>query len=204
MMSSASKPGSASTVIPNALRTSLVMSIWPRNSSGVALRVGLVLREPLGAEGLPGHVERGGDMGGRLVAQQVDQHRGEARRPRWWSKSVLGLEVLRGQCVERPEGQRIAVQQHQCRLCQSSVWSCPSTDYPRPPWRRRRIVSVLRQTGVGWSSCPASPETCPAIDGWWAQRRFRVPLSPRRQMPACARYVFRRGRNNCQPQLQEH
>ena len=35
MTSSASNPGSASTVMPSATSTSLVMSIWPRNSSGV-------------------------------------------------------------------------------------------------------------------------------------------------------------------------
>ena len=41
MTSSASKPGSASTVMPSAASTSLVMSIWPRNSSGVADRPAL-------------------------------------------------------------------------------------------------------------------------------------------------------------------
>lgn len=41
MMSSASKPGSASTVMPSAPSTSLVMSICPRNSSGVADRPSL-------------------------------------------------------------------------------------------------------------------------------------------------------------------
>ena len=41
MMSSASKPGSDRAVMPIAVSTSLVMSIWPRNSSGVALRVAL-------------------------------------------------------------------------------------------------------------------------------------------------------------------
>ncbi len=40
--------------------------------------VGLVLRVALGAERLPRHVERRGDVRRRLVAQQVDQHRGEA------------------------------------------------------------------------------------------------------------------------------
>ncbi len=41
MMSSASKPGSASTVMPSAASTSLVMSICPRNSSGVLDRLAL-------------------------------------------------------------------------------------------------------------------------------------------------------------------
>ena len=54
-------------------------------------------------------------MAGLLVAQQVDQHRGEAVH-RVGGQPALGLEVLGGQRVERPERQRIAVQQHQCRL----------------------------------------------------------------------------------------
>lgn len=41
MMSSASKPGSAITGMPSAPRTSLVMSIWPANSSGVLMRLAL-------------------------------------------------------------------------------------------------------------------------------------------------------------------
>ena len=75
----------------------------------------LVLGVLLQPERLPGHVERRGDVAGLLVAQQVDQHRGEPVH-RVGGQSALGLEVLGGQCVERPERQRIAVQQHQCRL----------------------------------------------------------------------------------------
>ena len=88
------------------------MSIWPRNSSGVADRLALYLGILLGPERLPRHAERRGDVGGTLVAQQVDQHRGEAVH-RIGGQAALGLEVLGGQRVERPERQRIAVQQHQ-------------------------------------------------------------------------------------------
>ena len=115
MMSSASKPSSASTVMPSAPRTSLVMSIWPRNSSGVADRPALYSGYFSEPERLPGHVERRRDVGGLLVAQQVDQHRGEPV-DRVGGQAALGLEVLGGQRVERTERQRIAVQQHQCRL----------------------------------------------------------------------------------------
>ncbi|COV63429.1 Uncharacterised protein [Mycobacterium tuberculosis] len=41
MRSSASNPGSESTVMPSAPSTSLVMSIWPANSSGVDDRLAL-------------------------------------------------------------------------------------------------------------------------------------------------------------------
>ena len=75
----------------------------------------LVLGVLLEPERLPGHVERGRDVGGLLVAQQVDQHRSEPVH-RVGGQPALGLEVLGRQCVERPERQRIAVQQHQCRL----------------------------------------------------------------------------------------
>ena len=77
--------------------------------------VGLVFRIALGPEGLPGHVERRGDVRRGLVTQQVDQHRGEAVH-RVGGQPAAGLEVLRRQGVERPERQRIAVQQHQRRL----------------------------------------------------------------------------------------
>ena len=74
--------------------------------------VRLVLGEPLGAERRAGDVERHREVRGLLVAQQVDQHRGEA------VDRVGGLpraraEVLRGQREERPVGQGVAVEQQQ-------------------------------------------------------------------------------------------
>lgn len=53
----------------------------------------LVLRVHLRAEGLPGDVERCGDVRRLLVAQQVDEHRGEAVH-RIGVLTGLGLEVL--------------------------------------------------------------------------------------------------------------
>ncbi|AIH41939.1 hypothetical protein IQ48_05800 [Mycobacterium tuberculosis] len=77
--------------------------------------VGLVLRVALQAEGLPGHVESRRDVRRGFIAQQVDQHGGEAVDG-VGGQPAAGLEVLRGQCVERPKRQRIAIQQHQRRL----------------------------------------------------------------------------------------
>ena len=99
------------------------MSIWPRNSSGVADRPALYSGYFSSAERLPRHVEGGRDVGGLFVAQQVDQHRGEAV-DRVGGQAALGLEVLGGQRVERPERQRIAVQQHQCRLLVGLGFRC--------------------------------------------------------------------------------
>ena len=82
--------------------------------------VGLVFRVTLGAEGLPRHIERRGHMGGRFVAQQVDQHRGEPV-DRVGGQPALGLEILGRQRVEGPVRQRIAVQQHQRRLVVSGL-----------------------------------------------------------------------------------
>ena len=68
---------------------------------GAAVR--LVFGVLRGSEGLPGHVEGDRQMGGLLVAQHVDQHRGEPVD----GIGVLagaGGEVLRRQREERPIG----------------------------------------------------------------------------------------------------
>ena len=78
--------------------------------TGRAGPVGLVLGERFVAERVPGHVERHRDVGGLLVAHDVDQHGGEA---------VDGIrrlargrgEVLDGQGIERPVCQRVPVKQ---------------------------------------------------------------------------------------------
>ncbi len=70
--------------------------------------VGLVVGELLAAEGLPRDVEGDGEVGRLLVAQHVDEHRGEAVD----GVGVLagrGGEVLHRQRVERAVGQRVAV-----------------------------------------------------------------------------------------------
>src|SRR4029077_17500607 len=56
----------------------------------------LVLRVLVDAEGLPGYVEGRGAVRRLFVAQQVDQHRGEAVN-RVRGQPALGLEVLGGQ-----------------------------------------------------------------------------------------------------------
>ena len=63
-------------------------------------------------EGLPGHVEGHGDVGRLLVAQHVDQHRGEAV-DRVGVLAGRGREVLHRQREERAVGQRVAVEQEE-------------------------------------------------------------------------------------------
>ncbi len=87
------------------------------DQADLALEVGrrlgptrLVLGVGLGAERPAGHVERHTQVGGLLVPQHVDQHRGEAvdgvrRLP------GRGGEVLHGQSEERAVGQRMAIEQ---------------------------------------------------------------------------------------------
>src|SRR4029078_8004525 len=54
MMASAAQPGSAGTVMPSATSTSLVMSICPRNSSGVDDRPALYPGDLSTPEACPG------------------------------------------------------------------------------------------------------------------------------------------------------
>jgi hypothetical protein len=74
--------------------------------------VGLVLGVLRRAEGLPGHVERDGEVRRPLVAQHVDEHGREAVD----GVGVLaggGGEVLHRQGEERPVGHRVAVDQQE-------------------------------------------------------------------------------------------
>ena len=76
--------------------------------------VGLVVGEGLRAERLAREVERHRQVGRRLVAQEVDEHRGEPE-DRVRDLPGLGLEVLGGQREERAVGHRMAVDQQQLR-----------------------------------------------------------------------------------------
>jgi hypothetical protein len=73
---------------------------------------GLVVGVDLAAERLPGDVEGHCDMRGFLVAQQVDQHRGEAEDG-VGRLSRGGRHVDLAQRVERPVGERMPVEQEQ-------------------------------------------------------------------------------------------
>ncbi len=77
--------------------------------------IGLVIGEGLAAEGLAGDVEGDGEVGGRLVAEQVDQHRGEAV-DRVGVLPGAGLEVLLRQGVEGAVGHRVAVNEQQASV----------------------------------------------------------------------------------------
>ena len=176
MMSSASKPGSASTVMPSAAEHFLGDVDLAAELVGRRRPVGLVLGIPLGAEGLPRHVERRGDVGGLLVAQQVDQHGGEAV-DRVGGQPALGLEVLRGQRVERPERQRIAVQQHQCGLCRVALAVTASLYAPPPTLSTPRSLRNRCPTAIDWPIRSAPSRRAPP----WCRPRSppALPLAGR-------------------------
>ena len=92
--------------------------------------VRLVLGVALVAERVPRDVEAHREVGGLLVAQQVDQHRGEAV-DRVGGLPGAGAEVLRRQREERAVGQRVAVEQQQ------------------PPPRGRRCLGGAGLAGCG-------------------------------------------------------
>jgi hypothetical protein len=75
----------------------------------------LVLGIVAGAEGRPGQVEGDAQVGGLLLLQEHEEHREEAVD----GVRVLpagGLEAVDGEGVERPEGQRMTVDQQEGRL----------------------------------------------------------------------------------------
>ena len=96
----------------SASSTSLISGSWPLNSSGVLLRLALYSAYSREPEGLPRDVEGDRDVGRLLVAQHVDQHRGEAV-DRVGVLAGRGREVLDRQREERAVGQRVAVEQEQ-------------------------------------------------------------------------------------------
>ena len=74
--------------------------------------LGLVLGVLLGAEGRAGDVERDGQVRGPLVAQDVDEHRGEAEH-RVGVLPRAGGEVLHREREERAVRHRVAIDQQQ-------------------------------------------------------------------------------------------
>ena len=99
--SSASKPGTDSLLMPSTSSTSKIRLSWLRKSAGVSFLRRLVLDVLLVPEGRLAAVECDGDVRWLLVAQHVDEHRGEAvdgvRR-----LTGRGREILRRQREERP------------------------------------------------------------------------------------------------------
>ena len=81
---------------------------------------GLVVGVRLGAEGRSGDVEGDRDVGGLLVPQHVDEHRGEAVDG-VGRLAGRGREVLDRQGEEGPVGQRVAVEQEQPRAGRDRV-----------------------------------------------------------------------------------
>ena len=86
---------------------------------------GLVLLVPLGAERAAGHVEGHRDVRGSLVAQHVDQHRGEPEDG-VGRLTGRGGEVLHRQGEERAVGQGVPVEQQEPGRCGTHVGE-PST-----------------------------------------------------------------------------
>ena len=84
----------------------------PGELGGRGRAAGLVLGVLGGPEGLAGDVEGHADVGGRLVAQHVDQHRGEAVDG---VRVLAGArrEVLDGQGEEGAVGQRVSVEEEE-------------------------------------------------------------------------------------------
>ena len=80
---------------------------------GCRLAVGLVGRDPFVPEGRLGPVEGHGDVVGLVIADEVDQHRGEPEhRVRHLAR---GRGHVRGQREERPIGERVPIDEHDFR-----------------------------------------------------------------------------------------
>ena len=104
---------------------------------GRLVALGLVLGVLLEPEGLAGDVEGDRDVGGLLVAQHVDEHRGEAVDGVGVLPGRRG-EVLHRQREERAVGQRVAVEQQQARaggVVGAGASSGTARLYPAPPTR---------------------------------------------------------------------
>ena len=112
MTSSASKPSSSTHRDAQGVEHLLDQADLALELVGRLGAVGLVLGVLLGAEGLRGHVEGDREVGRQLVAQRVDEHRGEAV-DRVGRLTGRGREVLHRQRVEGAVGQRVAVEQEQ-------------------------------------------------------------------------------------------
>ena len=114
MTSSASKPSDVTTGIWSASSTSRIRLTCPWNALGRLAAVGLVVGIGVVAERVPSHVERHCQVRGRLVAQGVDEHRGEPV-DRVGRLPGGGREVLDREREEGAVGDRVAVEQQEPR-----------------------------------------------------------------------------------------
>ena len=119
MTSSASKPSTPTCRIRSASSTSRSSGSCPENSVGVAERPALYSGYSAARKVLRDTSKATPDVGGRLVAQHVDQHRGEA---------VDGVRVLAGarrevldrEGEEGAVGQRVSVEEEELHAWQPS------------------------------------------------------------------------------------
>ena len=112
MTSSASKPSAVTTGIASAAEHFLDQADLALERFGRGQPIGLVLGERVGAEAMPGDVEGDRDVARLLVAQQIDEHRGEAV-DRVGRLAGGGGEVLDRQGIERAIRDRVTVDQHE-------------------------------------------------------------------------------------------
>ena len=127
----------------SASSTWLISGSCAPNSSGVLRPAGFVLRVLRRPERRAGQIERDRDVGRDLVAQRVDEHRGEAEH-RVRGLPGRGREVLRRQRVERAVRERVAVEEQQPR---------PRAVVDGP---RRRPPASLRQPSASRRGRPSA------------------------------------------------
>ena len=133
-MSSASKSSFVIVTMFIACSASSSSGIWPLNSGGVSPRVPLYSGVLAVAEREARDVERHAEVGRLLFLQQQDQHRQEAV-DRVGVLPVAGHEAVDRQGVERPERERMAVDEQEGRLF--GVRHGPA--YPPVPTPSRRV-----------------------------------------------------------------
>ena len=109
----------------SASRTSSISGSWLLNSLGVLLRLALYSEYSSSRKVWRETSKATADVGGLLVAQHVDQHRGEAVD----GVGVLtgrGREVLHREREERAVGQRVTVEEQEARHPRDSIGDAPT------------------------------------------------------------------------------
>ena len=138
----------------------------------------LVVGESFCPKGLARDVERGRDVRRLLVPQQVDQHRCEPV-DRVGRLPTGGLEVVHREREERTEGNRVAVDQQQCRLltaggCVGRGCGCSAgVDY----WAHGYPVYVAGPTSCGRMRWPRPTAARAVRNTNETHRKFETPIS---------------------------